>query len=127
MLDLGYLNKLINNKQTQEANDIVNCVKKQFPIFEEAVECFAKLGAYSGNFKLWLPEDIRRVTNDIIYLAFITLKNAYQPLDIRFCCGVTTYETDFKTNRKYLDLLFTIPNSKAEVKEYGDRVVWEAE
>ena len=129
MLDLGYLNKLINDKKSQEANDIVNYVKNQFPDFEETVERFAKLGAYSGTFKLWLPDDIRMITDDDVLLAFATLKEAYQPLDIQLSCRVVTYEIDFKTNRRYLDLWFVIPTSKDEAKEYGygDRVVWEVE
>lgn len=129
MLDLGYINKLINDKKSKEARDIVNYTKEQFPNFEEAVEYVAKVGRISGPFKLWLPENIERVTDDDCLLAFTTLKEAYQPLDIRFSCRVVTYEIDYNTDRKYLDLWFMIPTSKDEVEEYGcgDRVVWEVE
>ena len=127
MLDLGYLNKLIKAKQNKNESNLITFIKDQFPIFEEAVEVVANTGLYSGPFKLWLPKEIKHPLHEQVLLAFNTLKNAYAPIDIRFSCGVTTYETDYNTGRDYLDLWFTIPNDKQELKNYGDRVVWEVD
>lgn len=127
MLDLGYLNKLIKTKQQKNENSLVIYVKDQFPIFEEAVEVAANAGLDSGPFKLWLPKEIKHPLNDQVFLAFNTLKNAYAPIDIRFSRGVEIYKTDLATIRNYLDLWFTIPKDKQELKNYGDRVVWEVE
>lgn len=127
MLDLGYLNKLIKAKQQKNENSLITYVKDQFACFEEVVEVAANNGYNCGYFKLWLPKEIKQPKNDIIVLAFDTLKNAYTPISIRFSCGVVTYETDLNTGRDYLDLWFTIPNDKRELKSYGDRVVWEVE
>ena len=127
MLDLGYLNKLIKTKQQKNEDSLITYVKDQFPIFEEAVEVVASSGFYSGPFKLWLPAEIKQPKNDIIVLAFNTLKLAYSPISIRFSCGITTYETELDTDRNYLDLWFTIPNAKQKSDICGDRIIWEVE
>jgi hypothetical protein len=127
MLDLGYLNKLIKTKQNKDKNSLITFVKDQFPIFEEAVEVAANNGYNCGSFKLWLPSEIKQPNNNIIVLAFNTLKLAYSPIEIRFSCGITTYETDLNTNRNYLDLWFVVPKDKQKSDSYGDRVVWEVE
>lgn len=125
MLDLGYINKLIKTKQQKDENSLITYVKDQFADFEEVVEVAANNGYNCGYFKLWLPEEIKQPKNDIIVLAFNTLKLAYSPISIRFSCGITTYETDLNTGRNYLHLWFTIPNAKEKSDTYGDRVVWE--
>ena len=127
MLDLGYLNKLINDKQRKTESHLITYVKEQFACFEETVEVAANNGYNCGFFKLWLPTEIKTPQNNIIVLAFDTLKNAYAPITIRFSCGVVTYETDPNTNRNYLDLWFVVPASKDKNNKYGDRVVWEVE
>ena len=127
MLDLGYLNKLIKTKQRKNENSVITYVKDQFADFEEVVEVTANNGYDCGYFKLWLPDEIKQPKSDIINLAFDTLKNAYVPITIRFSCGVATYETDLNTNRNYLHLWFIVPKNKQELKNYGDRVVWEVE
>ena len=129
MLDIAELNQAIYDKGKEDADRVIKCVQKQFADFEERVTATAANGDRVGSFNLFLPEKYKitifPATDEILMLAFVTLQNAYAPIEISFVGGEVTYEETLSSMRKYLPLRFKIPDTPHKNMKIGDKVKWE--